>query len=470
MARSVLAVIIITSATGLGGQTSSSQIGKEISITPIVFGIHRTEAGTWHPDKQPVSFVGWGLRGAATHSRWQIEAELILMRFFGLQQIPNRFSPEQGFNWQQHATGKLEEFDTDYSNFELTYQNKGLTAFLGKLSPKWGPALHSIVVSQKAPTYPQFGFEWQINEQLHFYYFHGELFSGMRDNSHSSLDSSLFGDRTIYFDRYIAAHRLEWNIVASVTLGLSESVVYGGRGIETIYLLPFMSLWSAQHYLGDTDNVQMSADLTWRFGDYLNVYGVFFMDEWQPQSTFREDNHNWFGWQVGFNGRSVFIADDLLLLEGTWTDHRIYRHKYPVNDYYHHGYPMGHWSGPHAQSLFMAYVLPYREARFMASYLYSKRGELLTEMIEDQYQEQPYRRFTGETETLQTLDVTMGRELFSRLWLELGVSRVMWHNAGFNPAEPEAGELQNINKTSLTLGFYYNFSLPGYHITMLQSQ
>jgi len=99
MARFILTAVIIASATGLWGQVPSIQISREISITPIVFGIHRTGAGTWHPDKKPVSFAGWGLKGAATQGRWQIEAELILMRFFGLQEIPDRFSQKHGFDW-----------------------------------------------------------------------------------------------------------------------------------------------------------------------------------------------------------------------------------------------------------------------------------------------------------------------------------------------------------------------------------
>ena len=45
-----------------------------------------------------------------------------------------------------------------------------------------------------------------------------------------------------------------------------------------------------------------------------------------------------------------------------------------------------------------------------------------------------------------------------------GISRIWWDNAGFDPANPEVpGE--DVTKTSIQLGFTYNFDLPGYTIT-----
>ncbi len=442
--------------------------GQDIAIEPIFFGIYRLSGGIWQAEAKPVSFAGWGVRGNVEYGRWRMDADLVLMRFFGLANIPNRFSPEQGFSWQQHATDVADEVDTDYSSMKMAYKAGGFTAVLGKFSQSWGPGLHSLTVSDKSPTYPQFGFEWRINEKLHFSYFHGDLFSGLED-LRAAPDTSLFGKRRIYLDRYIAAHRLEWSPVDQLTVGLVESVVYGGRGIETIYLMPFMSIWSAEHYLGDTDNVQMSADLAWRFSPSLKLYGVFLMDEWRPQDTFIKANRNWFAWQGGVELRSIIGNHDCLAAEATWTDHRINRHRFPINDFYSHGYPLGHWIGAHAQSLFVSYILPRWGSRFMVSYLYAQRGALTDTMIVDQYSSTPYERFSGNTETIQTLDVIVAKPLWKKLWLEIGVSRIWWANAGFNPAEPEAGSLENVKKTSLNVGFYYNFDLPGYSITSLRS-
>jgi len=105
----------------------------------------------------------------------------------------------------------------------------------------------------------------------------------------------------------------------------------------------------------------------------------------------------------------------------------------------------------------------------MASYLYAQRGALTDTMLVAQYKSIHYDRFTGETETLQTIDITVGRPVWRKLWVELGVSMISWENSGFDPAEPEAGGT-DVEKTSFTFGFTYNFDLPGYNITLLQGQ
>ena len=47
-----------------------------------------------------------------------------------------------------------------------------------------------------------------------------------------------------------------------------------------------------------------------------------------------------------------------------------------------------------------------------------------------------------------------------------GISRIRWDNAGCDPANPEEpGE--DVTKTSIQLGFTYNFDLPGYTITRM---
>ena len=461
MIKNILPLVVILTSTQL--------VGQDIAIEPIFFGIHRSTGGIWQGEAKPISFAGWGVRGNIEYGNLRLDADLVLMRFFGLTGLPNRFSPEQGFSWKQHATGITEEFDTDYSSMKMTYKVGGFVAVLGKFSQSWGPGLHSLTISDKPPTYPQFGFEWAINENLQFSYFHGDLFSGLQSQS-VDLDSSLYGIRRVFLDRHIATHRLEWRPIDGLAVGLLETVVYGGRGIETIYLMPFMSLWSAQHYLGDTDNVQMSADLAWRPNPSLKLYGVFLMDEWRPQDTFKKTNRNWFAWQGGIELQSIIVDHDCLAAEATWTDHRINRHRFPINDFYSHGYPLGHWIGAHAQSLFVSYILPRWGSHFMVSYLYAKRGAHTDTMVTDQYNSKPYERFSGNTEAIQTFNLTIGRPVWKKLWVELGFSLIDWNNAGFDPSKPEVGNGDDVNKTSITAGFYYNFNFPGYLTTLLQAQ
>lgn len=58
-----------------------------------------------------------------------------------------------------------------------------------------------------------------------------------------------------------------------------------------------------------------------------------------------------------------------------------------------------------------------------------------------------------------TIDLTVWREVYPQLWLEVGASRDLWDCAGFNTQEPTSQGLTDIVKTSFSLGFYYNFRL-----------
>ena len=455
-------IVLIAAAVGTTLQAQT------VTVEPIFFGMHRTTGGLWRAGEEPISFAGWGARGVVHQGKWSLAADFINMRFFGLTTLPNPFSPEQGFSWRQSPPGEPDEFDTDYGELVMTYDGGSFQAVVGKFAEQWGPGLHSLTLSEKPPTYPQFGFDWQLNAKVRVIYRHGDLVSRVPDSSRTSIYSGPIGQGRIQVSRHVAAHRLEIAPVDRLTVGFTELVIYGSRGLELAYLLPFIPYWHVQHYLGDIDNVQMSADITVDLLPGLSLYGVFLMDEWRPQDTFKTGNRNWFAWQGGLDGRSIILEQDRLLVEATWTDHRVYRHRFPVNDAASHGYPLGNWIGPHAQSLQVSYQLPWQDSRWSVAYLYAQRGELTTGMLEEQYATVPYDRFSGETETVGSLELTMVRNVYRKLWLEAGISRIRWDNAGFNPAKPAPTE--DVAKTSIQLGFYYNFDLPGYTITRMLDQ
>ncbi|UCD38692.1 MAG: hypothetical protein JSW54_04220, partial [Fidelibacterota bacterium] len=150
--------------------------GQGIQIEPVFFGLHRTAGGTWQGASDPVSFAGWGVQGQLSRGHWNLEAVFINSRFFNLENLPNRFSPEQGFSWIPATGDKGEGFNTDYSSMRITYQTEKFEVYAGKFSQSWGPGLHSMTISSKPPTYPQIGFEWQLGKRFRFRYQHGDLF------------------------------------------------------------------------------------------------------------------------------------------------------------------------------------------------------------------------------------------------------------------------------------------------------
>ena len=83
------------------------------------------------------------------------------------------------------------------------------------------------------------------------------------DNSNLEYYTQV-GQKVPELNRYIAAHRLNWDLTDRLSIGASEAVVYGVRSIDLMYLLPFAPFLSLQQYLGDYDNIQWELDIHWK--------------------------------------------------------------------------------------------------------------------------------------------------------------------------------------------------------------
>ncbi len=443
--------------------------GQSFDISPIIFGIHRQDGGLWAVESEPITLMGWGIRGNLEYGKIRLETEQVLTRFFGLGRLPLRFNPEQSFSYGQNATDATDEYDIDYSSFSLEWHTDNFRAFIGKTSTNLGPAEHSLMLSEKIPSFPQFGFQWQINDRLNYHFIRGELFSGIDDPYQSDAAAAVPGTpgtRKTYMNRFFAAHRLDITLLDNLSIGFSESLVYGGRSTALIYSLPFMLLYSAEHFFRDSDNLQMSGDITWYPTAKLKLYSALLIDEWKPQHTFKKVNRNWFAWQFGFEFADMMKDNDLLHVEFIWTDHRVYRHRFPINDLYSHYVPVGAWIGPHAQSVIANYTIPIGNSFIDIEYLYAKRGELVDTMLADQYRSINYPRFGGETEELNRFSLIFFKEIKQNWWVEFGGSLIDWTNAGYDPTNPSL-DYDDISKSSITVGLFHNFSIPNYKITNL---
>ena len=429
----------------------------EFIFAPIIYSNYESNGGTWDPDSKNIGVAGWGLTIYGNVDNFNIYMDAYNNRFFGITDKPNYFSHEQGLSWVGNDP-EGEQFDFDVTNIKLSYKFKSVEFELGKYKRHWGPGQSSLILSSKSPTYPQFGFNWEINESIKFQYFHASLRSLIENETHSSTYEGI-GAEVPEYNRYLVGHRISWNISDNLILGASETLVYGVRNIDLLYLLPFAPFLSLQQYKGDLDNIQWELDLKWYFNKNRNLYLSFLMDEWDPSMTFDKINRNWFGYQLGTNLKNSFFDNDEITLEFNWTDHRLYRHQNSINDYYSHGYPLGFWAGPHSQELYLNYSFRKFNSNFSIIFSDAKRGELTIQMLEDQYNNIDYDRFSNLTESLTKIKLLVSKELKNRFEIQLGITNIKWKNAGFDPELINQNQLFSINKNSFNFGFSYNFDI-----------
>ena len=427
----------------------------DYTIAPILYSHIESGGKVWDVNDKTISVIGWGIALRGNIDNLNIELDAYNNRFIGLSNKPNYFNHDQGISWVGNDP-QGEQFDFDVTNTKLSYNYKSITFEFGKFNRHWGPGIASLILSNKVPSFPQFGFTYNATPNFKFEYFHGSLRSLVKDTDNTVYEG--IGEESPELNRFLAGHRLEWNPTKRLTIGASELVVYGVREIDLIYLLPIAPFLSLQQYAGDLDNIQWELDLTWKINQKLNSYFSFLMDEWKPSMTFDKPNRNWFAYQLGLTANQLFIKDDYFIIEYNWTDHRVYRHQNNINDYYSHGYPLGFWAGPHAEEAMFKYSFSKFDLLFSLGYSYAKRGELTPSMLVDQYSDVIYDRFSNISESISVFDLIISREIRNGFNFHFGISYIDWKNGNFDPINPDVlGE--NIKKNSIMFGFSQNFDI-----------
>jgi hypothetical protein len=147
-----------------------------------------------------------------------------------------------------------------FERSSVLYQTEKITLVFGREYIDWGPSdWGNLLVSDTAGSLDQFRLRIQF-----------------RNVSLSAIQVPLSIER----ERHLAAHRIEvrWN---RLLFGVSESVVYSGRGFDPVYALPIASYYANQFNEKKDDNILWSVDVKYRPHDALVLYGDLLIDDFQ---------------------------------------------------------------------------------------------------------------------------------------------------------------------------------------------
>lgn len=127
------------------------------------------------------------------------------------------------------------------------------------------------------------------------------------------------------FGKYMHVHRLDLSLPKNITLGLSETALYGstteefpnpnedadstGRDFEWAYAIPFIPYVFQEHLQGDQDNISLAFDLSVKTIPNWEFYGELLWDDMKSPTSMFDDS--WWGnkWAT-----SVGVARDNLKL------------------------------------------------------------------------------------------------------------------------------------------------------------
>ncbi|HUT98020.1 MAG TPA: capsule assembly Wzi family protein [bacterium] len=173
----------------------------------------------------------------------------------------------RGMEWKG---GLSVQFDLGYLRWTPT---EWFSLSAGREPLQWGYSLGgSTLLSGKGPALDGFRYAFDF-WNLRFSYFH------------AGMDSLVQGG--VSYNRYLVGHRLSWQIVPEVEVGLGEATVYGGEGrsFSLAYLNPL-----TLHYLEqfsesvENDNPFWLMDFDARPIVGVRLWGQFMVDDFQYEN------------------------------------------------------------------------------------------------------------------------------------------------------------------------------------------
>ncbi len=219
----------------------------------------------------------------------------------------------------------------------------GPISFLfGRDRIRWGPGKRSnLMLSGEGPSFSQARLDVDLGKTVRFTSVTGLL--SQWPEIHDTLYTTDAGMlRTVRNSKYLAAHRLEVDIIPRLQLGLSEVVVYGERTLDFSYLNPVTVYFTEEHENGDQDNASLGIDFKAHPLDGVSIWGELMLDDFR----FGEFGTDYWGNKTAilgglqYSGTAGNIPIDIGT-EYTRLEPFVYTHFYPINTYKHWNAPLG---------------------------------------------------------------------------------------------------------------------------------
>ncbi len=256
-------------------------------------------------------------------------------------------------NTKFQSGGNYFDFTTGY----LRYDADWLSVTLGREQVLWGMGYGDrLILSSNTLPFDYGKIDLQY-KSLRYSFFSGSLTG--KDTLGNQVSS-----------KYIATHRLEFDLFPEVRIGLSEMILYSNRPVNFAYLNPLILLTSADRTAdpSNANNALIGIDLEILPIKDVRFNGTFLIDDlnFETLKYAGEDvrgNDNKFGWQLGGLWTDAFGLPNLTVnTEYTRINPFVYSHRTVTNSYSHLDLPLGPLLQPNSDEwlLGLDYDVTYR--------------------------------------------------------------------------------------------------------------
>ncbi len=152
-------------------------------------------------------------------------------------------------------------------------------------------------------------------------------------------------------DRYVSGHKLQFNY-KGLSLGAYEAVVFQRDNWDLTYSIPFISLFVAEHFQGDRDNIALGLDAQYIYAGKYRFWTELFLDDLvSPTQLFEKYWGNKYSVTLGAEVLDPLIKNSRLALEYSRVEPWVYSHITLDNQFQHLGALLGSSLPPNSQSV-----------------------------------------------------------------------------------------------------------------------
>jgi hypothetical protein len=246
-------------------------------------------------------------------------------------------------------------YDFDRLNANLNFSWESFSISLSKDFNYYGAGESGkLILSNKAPSFPNTKLKFYPVYWLKFSYIHGSLHSQILDSTTFRFNPNRNHISTV--EKYFVSHLLSITPWQYLNFSIGESVIYSDK-FEPIYLIPFTFFRFADHYLTDPDesagNAQIFASAWYKnYQLRTKFYASLFIDE---LSTRDSDLPQAIAYSFGLKTIDPLIPESQLVLEYTRINPYVYSHADSAQTYANYGYELGHWIGSNADEIYASF-------------------------------------------------------------------------------------------------------------------
>lgn len=280
----------------------------------------------------------------------------------------------------------------------------------------------------------------------------GSAFTAQLDRIWHNQDGP---DRRYLANRYLAGHRLDWQVNDRIEVGVSELILYGGnaRHLEWQYLNPILPYYASQYNADTDDNVMFLFEGAIRPIDGVRLYGEWLIDDFQYAET---NDPNAVAWLAGVEWNRLPASKKLSVrAEYARVNRWAYTHLVQENQFTHFGSIIGHRIGTDADTFYLegGYLIN-ADAFFALFYEFERQGEA---GVEDRFRNEDSKTISFPSGVVERRDSAGFRLVYEpiRSWqLDIAYQHVITRNKGH-----QSGVRKQSDELAFQLRYLWEFSL-----------